>query len=189
MIDRYLGWALLSGALSAGCVRTGPIVISDKRTALEAQAAGSYRQLEDDLERAGMRPGPVPFTRGQLDKSGGEGERLALQEEGLGEEAGQLLDRLLTRRCVGEARDGTVVETRDRCRVSVDAAQVARLIERENRNRFQVWQYLQGQRPGAALDKVRQEWRREHIKAVICDGQIQREDGTWEVKACDKKRP
>jgi hypothetical protein len=31
---------------------------------------------------------------------------------------------------------------------------------------------------------VRQAWRAMHVYGVICGGQLQRDDGTWEAKKC-----
>ena len=38
----------------------------------EQQASGDFRQLEGDLDKAGVTPRPVPFTRGQVEAQGGE---------------------------------------------------------------------------------------------------------------------
>lgn len=182
----WLGAALCLCLLGAGCIKNPSVLISDRQTALEQQASGDFRQLEGDLDKAGVTPRPVPFTRGQVEAQGGEAERLALAQEGE-ETDDDRLDRLLVRRCVGEAKDGTVADTRGSCTTPADVRLIGALVERTNRNRWQVWRFLQQQRPSATMEQVQREWRKVHLDGVVCKGQIQRDDGTWSTKECDKR--
>lgn len=168
----------------SGCISAPPIVIADRQTALEEQAGGSFKRLEEDLDRAGMSPRPEPFTRGELLSAG-------VPRAGIGESRNEdesdaeLLDRLLLRRCIGEALDGTLVETPQTCRTKVDPVKQRRLVEQMNRNRWQAWRYLQAQRPGAPLDEVRRAWRRIHLQSVVCGGWVRSDDDKgWEPKGC-----
>jgi len=178
--------ALAVAAVSAaGCIRAPDLVIVDRTTALEQQAAGNYRPLSDELERAGIVPRAAPLTRGQLDAAG---VRAARPEEALAdveaESDATQLDALLLRRCLGEARDGTIVETPKSCTGAIDAARVTRLIERTNRNRWQIWRYLQTRRPSTPMDEIRRVWRETHLSGVVCDAPVESTAGAWEPKKC-----
>jgi hypothetical protein len=165
----------------AGCIKAPALILVDKQTALEQQAAGSYPALDDDLARAGIAPRPTPFTRAQLESGAGE---KTLSSESAAESEPLQLDGLLTRRCVGESLDGTLVVTSASCTGTVDVAQLNHMIERANRDRFQVWRYLQAKRPKSSLAEVRRQWRELHLGGVVCGGQVQRTDGGWEPKTC-----
>lgn len=177
----------LACAATSGCVTAPDLVIVDRKTALEEQASGSFRGLEDELEQAGITPRPAPYTRAQLAEGGvtgtglgGPGSEAADQAAG---DAAQI-DQLLIRRCAGEALDGTLVETLVTCTGSADAARIGHLLERENRNRRQAWTYLATKRPRASPAEIRRAWREVHLRGVVCDGQVQRDDGSWEAKRC-----
>jgi hypothetical protein len=163
-----------------GCIKAPDIVLLDHATALEQQAAGDYAPLERQLTTAGMAPRPTPFSRDQLEAAGAKKPPLA--EEAEPSDAEQI-DLLLKERCLGEALDGTLVETRDSCRAE-DVAQVIGLVDRANRDREQIWRYLRAQRPRASAEEVRRAWRAVHLAQVPCGGQVQRADGRWEPKAC-----
>jgi hypothetical protein len=97
----------------AGCFKPPEIVMVDRATALEQQAAGSFDDIELKLDRAAAEPRPVPLTPEQL---GALGIRPAsLVDESELTDADRL-DGLLTQHCVGEGKDGLVVETRDACK-------------------------------------------------------------------------
>jgi len=181
--------ALLTGALATACISAPPLIIADRKTALEEQAAGSFPSLKAELDQAGVSARPVPYTRGQLEAAGvpvGKGdEQLAQQEAGTDAD---LLDQLLTRRCIGEKLDGSLDETPATCTEPIPASRQARLLEQENRRRFQIWRSLA---PATAaggkqrsLDEVRQAWRKAHLGEVVCGGQVQTEGGGWETKKC-----
>jgi hypothetical protein len=168
--------------LFVGCVKAPDLVIVDRKTALEQQAAGSFRGLEDELERAGIVPGPVPLTGAQLETAGVRPEAEADDAEGLPDAL--RADGLLVQRCIGEAKDGLFALTIDRCTGTIDVARVNRLIERVNRQRRQVWRWLAQRHPERSPDEIQRAWRKTHVEGVVCGGQMQTADGAWEVKAC-----
>lgn len=177
-----LGGALLGGA---GCIKVPDVVIVDRKTALEEQAAGRFDGLGDELAQAGLTAGPVPYTRGELEAAGvpvGKGDEALGRGEAVSD--GEIIDELLVRRCVGEALDGRLVDTPRSCTQPIDPAKQAGLLERANRRRFQIWRYLGSKQPSLRADVVRAEWRRVHLASVVCGGQVQKDDGSWEPKAC-----
>lgn len=181
------GPALLAGALwlagGGGCISTGPVVLSSSQTVLEQQASGSFPRLSDDLDRAAVSAQPVPLTRAQIEKSGEPAERLAVAQEEVQAE-GERLDHYLQRHCLGEGREGTLVETPEGCKTKVDAAELSRLMERANRGRWQIWRTLQGRRPKASMEEIIRAWREVHREAVLCGARWQKADGAWEIKGC-----
>ena len=174
--------ATLCLVLLTACISAPPLVIADRKTALEEQAAGSFAPQAAELEQAGVSARPVPYTRGQLESAGvpvGKAADALAPEEA--RDDADLLDQLLTRRCIGEALDGTLAETPATCTQPVPAAQQSRLVERENRRRFQIWRSLAS--GGRSLDEVRKVWREAHLGEVIRGGQVQIAAG-WEAKRC-----
>ena len=174
-------------SLANACITAPPVIIADRKTALEEQASGSFPALTAELQQAGVSAGPVPYTRGQLEGAGvpvGKGDEQLAQEEASTE--ADLLDQLLLRRCIGEKLDGTLDETAATCTEPIAAGRQARLLERENRRRFQIWRTLAGKPAAkqASLEEVRRAWRRAHLGEVICGGQTQLEGGAWETKKC-----
>ena len=176
---KFVVWAVvLTGCVSAN------VVIVDRKTALEQQASGSFRGLEEELEQAGLLPRPEPLTAGQLEEAGVQrsGETAELTE-GLPDSLRS--DTLLTQRCVGEALDGMLVLTVASCTGTIDVPQTNRLIERVNRNRRQLWQWIADKaRGGKTPEQVQVVWRKTHLAGLVCGGQVQRDDGAWEVKRC-----
>jgi hypothetical protein len=175
---------LLIAIVLAGCVRAPDVVIVDRRTALEQQASGSFRGLEEELEQAGLLPRAVPLTAAQLEEAGvarntagDQGDVSALPDS-------LQVDALLVSRCLGEALDGTVVLTVATCTGAMDVPQTNRMIERVNRNRRQLWQWLGDRSDGASSDAVRARWREVHVAGMVCGGQLQTAGGGWEVKKC-----
>ena len=94
----------------------------DRATALEQQASGSFDDLELKLDRAAIEPRPVPLTPEQL-------EALGIRPAPLVDESdltdADRLDGLLAQHCVGEGKDGLIVDTRDACKGAADAEEVA----------------------------------------------------------------
>jgi hypothetical protein len=86
--------------------------------------------------------------------------------------------------CVGEANDGTLVETHSACKGAVDRDQATALIERANAARQQLWRWMRERKPEVKLDDVRAAWQKSHGKGVVCGGWLQRDDGGWEEKKC-----
>lgn len=176
--------AMLVASLATGaCIRPPPIIIADRHTVLEQQASVPFDQLQQDLQQAGVSPGPVPLTRGQVEAAGGDAGALPLQPQGPEPDDVQL-DRLLVRRCLGEALDGTLVQTPQTCPTPLDAQRVGSLLERTNRNRWQIWHFLQEQRPGTSLEEARKAWRQVHLEGLVCGAQVQGPDGRWGVREC-----
>lgn len=180
-------WLGLLVVATTGCFTAPSIVLVDRHTALEEQAAARLPVAEMAAVQAGAMAGPTPLTTGELARSGWHSEAghdaiAALYGSELDDAT--VIDQLLIRRCVGEARDGTLVTTPTTCSGSVDVGDVSRHLERANRNRRQVWAYLQANRPGASAEQVQGAWRAQLLVALVCGGQFQRDDSAWEVKSC-----
>lgn len=174
------GLLLLAALASAGCIRAPEIVMVDRATALEEQASGSFKEVERRLARAGMSPTPVPLTPNQL-------EELGIQPTPLVENIGTRADRideLLRRHCLGEGRNGLLVDTRRQCQAGRMSADDAALVERVNRARQQLWQWMRTLRPGLPEESVRRSWQQVHAQGVICGGWVESDDGTWGEKKC-----
>jgi hypothetical protein len=182
-------WRFALAALAlTGCFTPPAVVIVDRRTALEQQASGSFRGLEEELEQAGLAPRPAALTPAQLGASGVR--RDGLEATDTDDETSDAVrsDALLVKRCLGEALDGTLVLTVDPCTGTVDVPSVDQLVERINRNRRQLWRWLAGQTRGHGREKtdeeVRAAWRQTHLAGLPCGGQYQVAGGAWEVKKC-----
>ncbi len=74
--------------------------------------------------------------------------------------------------------------TVDRCTGTIDVPQVNRLVERVNRQRRQLWTWLGKLEPRKSPAEIQSAWRAVHLAGVVCGGQVQKPDGTWEVKRC-----
>lgn len=174
-------WAVLL----PGCVTVSGVQVVDRKTALEEQASGDLRPLEAALAVEVLTPGPVPLTRSELVAAGADDDsafrRLTSLHQGILSRAAQV-DEWLVRRCVGEALDGRLVETPETCIGTWDPGQVSPVIQRVNRDREQLWQELAAGR--ASGEEVRKAWRRRHLEGLVCGGQVQGDDGRWDVKAC-----
>jgi len=179
-MNRLFTRGLLLAAASAGCLSPS-IVIVDRKTSLEQQAGGSYPTLARELEEAGVQPGPVPLTREQVAASGASTPPPT--EAGEASDS-QRVDALLVRRCLGEALDGRLAVTKSTCTGDPDEQEVARLMERSNRSRLQTWTYLAGLHPNAKPEAVRAAWRNTRLRELVCGGQVEKADGTWEPKKC-----
>jgi hypothetical protein len=179
---------LLAAATMLGCVRAPSVVIVDRKTALEQQASGSFRGLEEELEQAGAQPRPAPLTSAQL---AGAGVDNAIVDDEAGAQAGGEVgndatrtDALLVQRCIGEALESTLALTIDQCTGTIDVPLVNRMIERVNRERRQLWRWIGERAPGKTPEQVRASWRETHLTGLICGGQLQLAGGGWEVKRC-----
>jgi uncharacterized protein YdbL (DUF1318 family) len=153
----------------------------DRATALEQQAAGSFDDVERNLGRAAVEPRPSALTPAQL-------EALGIQPMPLTDEAAQTdadrVDRLLVQHCIGEGRDGLLADTHESCRGADDRAEVKALVDRVNRARKQLWQWMREQRANASVDDLSRAWRKAHVDGVVCGGWIQGDDGEWHEKPC-----
>jgi hypothetical protein len=172
-------WLPIGFVFIAGCFHAPDIVVIDRSTALERAAQGSYPQLEEELERAATQAVPAPLTREQLEQTGHP--RPILDEETASD--AERVDALLKERCVGEALDGTLMETRDRCAIK-EVPHLSALVERTNRDRAQIWEWLRSLEPKRSLADVRRAWREVHLRGVPCGGQVQQVGGSWEPKKC-----
>jgi hypothetical protein len=165
----------------SGCIRAPEIVVVDQATALEQQAGGSFAALEQELVAEATGAGPVALTPNELEALGIRPRPLVDTTE---QTEADRLDALLVQHCVGEGRDGLLVDTEDDCAGSVERTVLSGLVERTNRARVRLWQWMHAQRPGTSLDELRKAWREAHLGSVVCQGWVQRADGTWEAKAC-----
>lgn len=173
---------VLAGALAvAGCIKAPELVVVDRATALEHQASGSYAELEKKLARASVTPRPVPLTPAELESLGMSSGAMADQTETTDADR---VDEMQRRHCVGEARDGLLVDTSDVCHGAVDRDEIVKLVDRVNHARGQLWRWMHDQRPELSLDELRARWRKAHVTSVVCGGWIQGDDGTWGAKSC-----
>jgi hypothetical protein len=178
---KHRGLLLLAALASAGCISAPEIVMVDRATALEEQAAGSFKDVEHRLARAGMSPTPVPLTPNQLEELGLQPTQLV---ENMGKTQADRVDELLRRHCVGEGRDGLLVDTRRQCQAGRLTADDVALVERVNRSRLQLWQWMRTVRPSVSEEALRRSWQQVHAQGVICGGWVEADDGTWGEKKC-----
>lgn len=185
---RRLPLLLLLLPLLPACIRPPDVVLLDRKTVLEEQASGELHPLENDLREEAIVPRGEELTRAQLREAGADLSRSTLstivQVHGLLRTEAEYLDELLVRRCVGEALSGLLVETPRSCAGRVSEARSSAAVQRVNRGRRQLWRHLHELRPEASEQEVRAAWRRHHLEAVVCGGQIQVAGGGWEVKPC-----
>ena len=171
----------------AGCIKAPDVVIVDRHSLLEEQAAARMPAAEAQVAQAGLSPGPLPLTPGELTRSGwhtdAAHDAIAALYSGWIDDA-QMLDQLLTRHCIGEANDGTLISTPGACAGATDLADVGRRLEKANRSRRQIWLYVQEQRPQATELEVRAQWRQTRQKGLVCGGWWQKDDQGWEAKTC-----
>jgi hypothetical protein len=175
-------FALLAAALTlAACFKPPEIVMVDRATALEQQAAGSFDELELKLDRAGIEPRPVPLTPEQLEALGIHPAPLV---DGTNLTDADRLDELLAQHCVGEGKDGLLVATHDACKGAADPDLITALVERINRARRQLWVWMHEQRPGTSVAELQRAWREAHARGVVCGGWVEGGDGKWQAKSC-----
>ena len=185
------GWMMMAAILGTlgGCITVPDVVLVENKTALEKQAAGEFRSLEVQLQGAGIKGGPEHITGSQLNQ-----KKVDLRESTLGEivrlysavqSDTERVDHYLVAQCIGEARSGLLVETRDLCTEDIDPVEVTALLERSNRNRRQIWRDVIAKvKPGAKEEKVIQSWRQRHLQRVVCEGLIETPEG-WEIRKCE----
>lgn len=170
------------------CIKPPDVVMVDRQTMLEEQLTGELQPLDNALRELALVPTAQDFTRGQLEAAG-----VDLQDDTLRQVTRvhavilselELLDDLLIRRCVGEARSGLLEVTTTTCSGRHNAARTTASVNRVNRARQQLWQHLRDQEPGTSAELLQARWREAHLKTVVCGGQVQRGDGTWELVSC-----
>jgi len=164
-----------------GCFKPPEIVMVDRATALEQQAAGSFEDLERELDRQGIEPRPVPFTPEQLEALGVRAAPLVDESELTDADR---VDGYLAQHCLGEGQDGLIVDTSDACKGAADAEELAALVERVNRARRQLWQWMHEQRKDVSATELQRAWREGHLRNVVCGGWIQGTNGQWAGKSC-----
>jgi hypothetical protein len=172
---------LAAAAPSAGCIKAPDIVMVDRATALEQQASGSYDEVELKLDRAAIEPRPVALTPAQLEALGIR--PMPMTEETALTDADRV-DHLLVQHCVGEGKDGLLVETHEACRGAADRVEATTLIERVNRARMDLWRWMHERRKEASVEDMSRAWRQAHAGGIVCAGWVQGEDGQWHDKAC-----
>ena len=184
--------SLMAGVLFglSGCITVPDVVLVENKTALEKQAAGEYRSLELELQRASLKGGPEHITKSQL-----QGKNVDLRESTLGEivrlyssvqSDSERVDHYLVAQCIGEARSGLLAETRELCTEDVDPVEVNSLLERSNRNRRQLWRDVIARvKKNASEESVRNAWRKRHLQRLICGGLLEGENG-WETRQCEE---
>jgi uncharacterized protein YdbL (DUF1318 family) len=170
-----------TAAATSGCFKPPEIVMVDRATALEQQASGSFDELEKKLDRAGIEPRPVPLTPEQLEVLGIRPAPLVDQSELT---SADRLDGLLAQHCVGEGKDGLLVDTHDTCKGAADAEEITTLVERSNRARRQLWHWMHEQRSDVSESDLERAWHDGHQKNIVCDGWIEGADGKWMAKSC-----
>lgn len=166
---------------SVGCFRPPEIVMVDRATALEQQASGSFDELERQLDRVGIEPRPVPLTPEQL-------EALGIRPPPLVDESeltdADRLDGLLAQHCLGEGKDGLIVDTHEACQGAADADEMTALLTRMNIARRQLWRWMHDQRRDVSEAALQRAWRDNHLQNVVCGGWIEDSHGTWQGKSC-----
>lgn len=168
--------------LLAGCVSVSDVAVVSRTTALEEQAAGRHAASEDALTEAALTPGPEPLDRASLgDAAEPLGVVAALYAAAASD--ADALDTQLRAGCIGEALDGTLVATPQRCTGELEPAELSRLLAGANLQRRQTWRFLEEQRPGATPEEVRATWRATHLERVVCGALIETDAG-WETKTC-----
>lgn len=176
---------LLLALLSSACIRAPEIVLTDRATALEQQAAGSFVDLERKLQRSGLTARPVPLTPDQLQALGIRQAPLVDSTELT--EADQV-DALLKQRCLGEGLDGLLKDTFDACRGAADKEQAMLLMERVNLARKQLWRWQQSRQPKVPAEELRARWAKVHEKGVVCGAWVEYRKGdketAWKEKPC-----
>ena len=159
-------------AASVGCVRAPEIVLVDRGTALEQQAGGSFEDLERKLSRKSIEARPVPLTPKQFEELGIRPLPLVDATELTDAD---LVDDLLVQHCIGEGRDGLLVDTHAACLGAADRSEALELIERVNQARLQLWRWMHEQRKEASVDDLRRTWRAVHARGVVCGGWLEGE--------------
>ncbi len=173
--------ALLLSVVPLACVKAPDIVVVDRATALEQQAGGSFADVERDLARRALDPGPEPLTPDQLQALGINPEPLVDHTE---QTEADRVDSLLRQRCVGEGRHGLLVDTHDDCIGASDRVVAIALVDRTNRARLQLFRWLAAERPELGPEVVRAHWHEAHVQGAVCRAWLQAEDGTWAAKQC-----
>ena len=172
---------LLCVVASAGCIKPPEVVLVDRATALEQQAAGSFDELETKLLRIAATPKPTALSPEQL-------EALGIRAAPIVDDAelsdADRVDDLLKRRCIGEGMDGLLTETPGDCQGAADHDLIVTLTERTNNARLQLWKWMHERKPTVSVEDLRRAWHDAHLHGVVCEGWIQGGNGAWSAKQC-----
>ena len=172
---------------AVGCIKAPDVIIVDRYTALEVQASGNYAPLEDELQDEGLALEPENYTSDQIAPSADEEENSSLGEVYRGViSRTDRIDALRRRKCVGESIEGLLVQLEEDCKGRVDEQDIANLLERENRNRRQVWHFIEEQNPDAPPEDIRQAWRVDYLKTLPCGSPVQQSETNWGIRECDE---
>jgi hypothetical protein len=164
-----------------GCFKAPQIVVVDRATALEQQAGGSFAAVDAQLAKGAVGPRPEAFTPNQLETAGIKPAALVDHTE---HTQADRVDDLLQQHCIGEGKDGLLVDTHDDCVGAADRTESITLVNRVNHARVQLFRWMHHQRPDVAMDALRRAWHDAHARGVVCGGWIQRDDDHWEAKKC-----
>ena len=181
-----LNLSVLSVALTA-CVTAPAVYLVDRSTVLEEQAGGGLPSVELRLEREANSASPEALSAAELAASGQPTDGDALRglseryRDGSSDRARR--NGLLLRRCLVEALDGSLRADREACPDAFDDASVAALLVRLNRERRQLWRYLERLRPEGSEGALRQSWRERRLERLICGGSFDSSSGVV-VKRC-----
>ena len=179
--------AVALGVCSA-CVKAPDIVLTDQKTAFERQAAGDFRALENDLHQVNIAPKGEDITREAIEASNPESGESTLGEVAqlysVAQTDADWIDRMLVLGCIGEASDGLLQARVEACKRDLDSARLARVVERANLHRRQLWQIIARQEKAASPEDIRKSWRAVHLQRVVCGALVESDGGAWEKKAC-----
>jgi len=178
-------WKCLTALALLGACVAPQVVVTDQKTALEQQAAGGYPALENELQQASLSPAPEPLV-GEARTAGRDPRQRdgALAELYVQSAAdADAVDRLLLQKCIGEGLSGLLEPRPNECVGAADAAEVARVLERENQHRRQLWQLLANARQ-LSIERVQPVWRELHLQQVVCGGLVEASAGSWGPKSC-----
>lgn len=189
ILSRFTGLTSLACLAlgAAACITVPDVIIADRATVLEQQAAGDFQPLARDLRRAAIIPGGEPFGPGDL--PGGAARTGDLDEllriDAAPPADAEQIDALLVERCIGESSEGLLVPTEATCQGEPDVEAAMRLLERANRDRRQLWAWIDQKRPASDVDAVRKQWRVFHLMTTPCGANLQVASGDWEAKRCE----
>jgi hypothetical protein len=164
-----------------GCIRAPDIVMTDRGTALEQQAGGSYQDLEKQLNRKAIEARPVPLTPKQFEELGIQ--PLPLKDQTQATDADRV-DALLEQHCIGEGKDGLLVDTHGTCLGASDRAEAIELVDRVNQARQQLWRWMRDQKKDHSVSELQKSWQKAHVSGVVCGGWLEDDDGKWDAKKC-----
>ncbi len=182
MQDSDVKLALVAfAAFALACIKPPEIVVVDRATALEQQAAGSFDDLERKLARVALAPQAVPFTPAQLEALGIRSTAIVDQTDMTDADR---IDTLLIDHCIGEGHDGLLVDTKDACQGSADHAETMLLVDRANTARLQLWRWMHAQKPDVPVEEHRRRWHLSHARGVVCGAWVEGDDGKWAEKSC-----